>query len=55
MTIKTVHGNLKLPIFMPDATRGFIKISENQELLLSGFSSLSSARNENNKKGRRNP
>jgi queuine tRNA-ribosyltransferase len=39
-TIKTSHGFLKLPIFMPDATRGFIKMCENKELLSAGISAL---------------
>ncbi len=38
--IKTHHGSLNLPIFMPDATRGFIKMCENKELLMSGISAL---------------
>lgn len=38
--IKTEHGFLNLPIFMPDATRGFIKMCENKELLSVGISSL---------------
>ncbi|MDD4333461.1 MAG: tRNA guanosine(34) transglycosylase Tgt [Patescibacteria group bacterium] len=30
--IKTPHGVLKTPLFMPDATRGFIKLLSNDEL-----------------------
>ncbi len=32
-TLKTRHGTLKTPFFMPDATRGFIKLSSNSEVL----------------------
>lgn len=38
--IKTNHGVMTLPIFMPDATRGFIKMCENDELLQAGISAL---------------
>jgi queuine tRNA-ribosyltransferase len=38
--IKTAHGGLSLPIFMPDATRGFIKMCANDELLSVGISAL---------------
>lgn len=38
--IKTIHGGLKLPVFMPDATRGFIKMCESKELLMSGITAL---------------
>ena len=31
-TIKTCHGRLMAPFFMPDATRGFIKLLDNNEL-----------------------
>ncbi len=39
-TVKTLHGNIKLPLFMPDATRGFIKMCNNSELLSSGIAAL---------------
>lgn len=32
-TIKTNHGELKTPFFMPDATRGFVKFMGNDDLL----------------------
>jgi queuine tRNA-ribosyltransferase len=38
--IKTAHGEIDLPLFMPDATRGFIKMCSNEELALAGISSL---------------
>lgn len=38
--IKTSHGNLSLPVFLPDATRGFIKMSNNEEILQTGISAL---------------
>lgn len=38
--IKTIHGDLKLPIFMPDATRGFIKMCSNNDILSTGISAL---------------
>jgi len=31
-SIKTVHGDIKVPFFMPDATRGFIKSLSNGDL-----------------------
>ncbi|NIA18275.1 MAG: tRNA guanosine(34) transglycosylase Tgt [Actinobacteria bacterium] len=31
-SIKTIHGNIKVPFFMPDATRGFIKSLSNGDL-----------------------
>jgi queuine tRNA-ribosyltransferase len=31
--IKTAHGRLATPFFMPDATRGFVKLSTNPEIL----------------------
>ncbi len=34
--IKTAHGNLKTPFFMPDATRGYIKLTDNKELKKAG-------------------
>lgn len=39
-SIKTTHGDLKLPIFMPDATRGFIKICGNSDLVKAGIEAL---------------
>lgn len=39
-TIKTPHGEIKMPIFMPDATRGFIKMCNSSELLATGISAL---------------
>jgi queuine tRNA-ribosyltransferase len=30
--IKTCHGSIKAPFFMPDATRGFVKLLNNEEL-----------------------
>ncbi len=30
--IKTPHGELRSPFFMPDATRGFVKLTDNEEL-----------------------
>lgn len=32
LTIKTNHGQLKTPFFMPDATRGFVKLLTNDDL-----------------------
>ena len=31
--IKTLHGELKLPAFFPDATRGFIKCLSDEDLV----------------------
>jgi queuine tRNA-ribosyltransferase len=31
--IKTPHGLLKTPFYMPDATRGFVKLTDNQDAL----------------------
>ncbi|MDD3498686.1 MAG: tRNA guanosine(34) transglycosylase Tgt [Candidatus Moranbacteria bacterium] len=39
-TIKTKNGDLKTPFFMPDATRGFVKFLENEDLEKSGVVSL---------------
>lgn len=38
--INTPHGELKLPLFMPDATRGFIKMCNNSEIISAGISAL---------------
>ncbi|MFA6106977.1 MAG: tRNA guanosine(34) transglycosylase Tgt [Patescibacteria group bacterium] len=38
--IKTVHGVLKTPAFLPDATRGFIKTLSNEDLARSGVGAM---------------
>ena len=38
--INTIHGNLNYPIFMPDATRGFIKMCDKDDLKRAGISAL---------------
>ncbi len=38
--IKTAHGKLKTPFFMPDATRGFLKLISNKEILETGTRAL---------------
>lgn len=38
--LKTAHGSLKTPFFMPDATRGFIKLTNNNEILATGTQAL---------------
>lgn len=38
--LSTAHGLLKTPFFMPDATRGFIKLTDNQEVKSSGTLAL---------------
>ncbi|HPT08079.1 MAG TPA: tRNA guanosine(34) transglycosylase Tgt [bacterium] len=38
--ISTSHGVLKYPIFMPDATRGVIKMCDRKDLIASGVSAL---------------
>lgn len=38
--IKTAHGVLKTPFFMPDATRGFVKQTNNNDLLAVGIPAL---------------
>jgi queuine tRNA-ribosyltransferase len=38
--LKTAHGSLKTPFFMPDATRGFIKLIDNRALINTGLSAL---------------
>lgn len=40
LNIKTPHGNLSTPFFMPDATRGFIKMCSPDELKKSGTKAL---------------
>ncbi len=40
MKLKTFHGDLNLPIFMPDATRAFIKSCTNNDLINSGIEAL---------------
>lgn len=39
-SINTIHGKLSLPVFMPDATRGFIKMCNNSELISAGVPAL---------------
>lgn len=38
--LKTSHGTLRTPFYMPDATRGFIKLSTNQEVKNTGTEAL---------------
>lgn len=38
--IKTAHGILKTPFYMPDATRGFIKLSDVKEVQASGTKAM---------------
>jgi queuine tRNA-ribosyltransferase len=38
--LQTPHGLLKTPFFMPDATRGFVKLTGNEELRRSGTAAL---------------
>ncbi len=38
--LQTAHGLLKTPFFMPDATRGFIKLMDNQEVAATGTKAL---------------
>lgn len=38
--VKTKHGNLKLPFFMPDATRAFIKTCNNEEIIKTGIEAM---------------
>ncbi len=38
--INTQHGSLNYPIFMPDATRGFIKMCDKKDLRSAGISAL---------------
>lgn len=39
-SLKTLHGSLATPFFMPDATRGFIKLSSNDEILSTGTKAM---------------
>ncbi len=39
-TLKTAHGILKTPFYMPDATRGFIKLTTNKEVAQTGTKAL---------------
>ncbi len=39
-TIKTPHGDVSTPLFMPDATRGYIKLTDNEELKGSGIKAM---------------
>ncbi|MFA5024466.1 MAG: tRNA guanosine(34) transglycosylase Tgt [Patescibacteria group bacterium] len=38
--LRTAHGLLKTPFFMPDATRGFVKLTNNQEVCQTGTAAL---------------
>ena len=38
--LKTFHGSLKTPFYLPDATRGFIKLTSNQEIKKTGTQAL---------------
>ncbi|MEI6529115.1 MAG: tRNA guanosine(34) transglycosylase Tgt [Candidatus Falkowbacteria bacterium] len=38
--LKTAHGFLRTPFYMPDATRGFIKLSTNEEVKNTGTEAL---------------
>jgi len=38
--LKTAHGLLKTPFYMPDATRGFIKLTTNNEVAQTGTKAL---------------
>ncbi|MDD5291452.1 MAG: tRNA guanosine(34) transglycosylase Tgt [Patescibacteria group bacterium] len=38
--IKTPHGSIRTPFFMPDATRGFVKLTDNEELKNMGVKAL---------------
>jgi len=38
--IRTAHGVLPTPFFMPDATRGFVKLTNNEDLIRVGISAL---------------
>jgi queuine tRNA-ribosyltransferase len=39
-TLKTAHGLLRTPFFMPDATRGFVKVLDNAAVRQSGTAAL---------------
>jgi len=38
--VKTAHGSLKTPFYMPDATRGFVKLTNNEILKRTGTKAL---------------
>lgn len=38
--LKTPHGSLRTPFFMPDATRGFVKLAGNGEVMSTGTKAL---------------
>jgi queuine tRNA-ribosyltransferase len=38
--LTTRHGSLATPFFMPDATRGFVKLSDNEEIRQTGTAAL---------------
>ncbi len=38
--LKTTHGSLNTPFFMPDATRGYIKLTSNEEIRQTGTEAL---------------
>jgi queuine tRNA-ribosyltransferase len=38
--LKTPHGLLKTPFYMPDATRGFVKLTNNEEIKMTGTQAL---------------
>jgi queuine tRNA-ribosyltransferase len=38
--LKTAHGLLKTPFYMPDATRGFVKLTDNEALKRTGTTAL---------------
>jgi len=38
--LKTTHGLLKTPFYMPDATRGFVKLTNNDDIKKTGTSAM---------------
>lgn len=38
--LRTTHGSLRTPFYMPDATRGFIKLTDNKEIKKTGTAAL---------------
>lgn len=38
--IRTAHGTLSTPFYMPDATRGFVRLTENNEVIRTGTQAL---------------
>jgi queuine tRNA-ribosyltransferase len=38
--VNTPHGTLKTPFFMPDATRGFVKLLDSQDLKMAGVEAM---------------